>query len=293
MIKIKYIFVVLLIAMSLYSYGLDIKPSTEIPEILQGTPLFLNNVTRISNYPHKIVISKSVNGYDLTNKDILNRNIVSYKNINLKEILYEDMFDEKTSKKFKNTTLYTITFNKSKDRGFSILSMLTDEKDNIIWDCNYTKPNIGIPNVIYCVEELEKDKYVVVYLASVVIFVNYIHLDNDTPIIESYQLPFISVGAETILPENVSVLTEDIIRLEYKDGAIEHWKAKLSEDDVNKNMEIAIKKGLSESSVKSERRNALIWWNAVGKGSQMNHNLERAWDYDDNINYEPVYENML
>ena len=295
MIKIKYIFVVLLIAMSLYSYELDIKPSTDALEILQKTPQFLTNIVGINNYPHKIVISKNLMGYDLTDKDNLNIPMVYNRNSKLGKILGTDILNKKPSEQFESTNLYTVTIGKIKYMGFSVISILTDEKNNIIWDnSDAAETDTGVQNRVFCVARLEKDKYMVVSFNTLTIFIDYVYLDKDIPIIESYQLPFSSITANKIsLPESINILTEDIIRLEYKDGAIEHWKAKLSEDDVNKNMEIARKKGLSESSVKSERRNALIWWNAVGKGSQMNHNLKRAWNYDDNPTREPVYENML
>ena len=296
MINIKYIFVVLLIAMSLYSYGLDTKPSTDALEILQKTPQFLTNILNINNYPHKIVILKSVNGYDLTNK-VNQDKVVTYSisNSNLNKALDMRILNKKPSEQFEDINLYTMTIGKTKDTGFSVISILTDEKNNIIWDNTFvTEPNIGVPNEIFYAKRLEKDKYIVVSLATVVIYIDYIYMDNDIPIIETYQLPFFSAtGNIKNIPESVSVLTEDIIRLEYKDGAIEHWKVKLSEDDVNKNMEVAKKAGLSESKIINSKRNSLLWWNGIEKGSIINNYRLRAWNYDDNPTREPFYENML
>ena len=295
MIKIEYILVMLLLATALYAYNPDpdIKQVTKIPEILQKNPQFLNDVCSISIYPYKIVIQKSAIGSDFTNeKNYLNRNVLFYFNKNLDRTLIKNIYNEKPTERFDDLNFYTVIFDKTKDREFSIVSILMDKKNNVIWDKTLTRSSIGVTNKVFCVRKLEKNKYMVVYLAGAVIFIDYVYLDKDIPITENYQLPFISVGSSiTLIPESISILTDNVIRINYKDGAIEHWKVRLSEEDIKKNMDLAKKAGLSESSVKSARGNSLLWWNGVGEGSFFaNSKIYQAWDYDEDRSVEPTYE---
>ena len=142
-----------------------------------------------------------------------------------------------------------------------------------------------------------------IWIAEVVLFIDYVHLDYDIPIIESYQLPFISVGSFGLnLPENIKILTDNIIRLEYKDGSIEHWKVRMSTEDYRENQKI-VKDDIDGRYFLRQ----LIWWNGIGNGSRTdklifidnkakkitNKDSVKSWNYNKNTSVEPVYENML
>ena len=292
MIKIKYIFILLILAASLYAYNLDIKPTTKIPEILQKNPQFLSNIVGVDIYPHKIVVSRHVLGFDLTNKDNQNRTIVYNRDSDLKKILNTGILNGKPSIQHNGINLYTLNVDKTSDKIAYIISILTDERNNVIWDnVDTAEPRIGISSKVFDFKKLEKDRYMVVYLAGSVIFIDYVYLDKDIPITENYQLPFISVGSSiTLIPESISILTDNVIRINYKDGAIEHWKVRLSEEDIKKNMDLAKRACLSESSVTSARGNSLLWWNGVGKGSPVDHEKAKSWDYNEDTSKEPAYE---
>ena len=160
------------------------------------------------------------------------------------------------------------------------------------------------------IKEINKDNYMV----SALNCTYYVHINGNIKIIEQFALPFTygnsaHTGIRDPFPILCDILTDNIIRLEYKDGAVEHWKVRLSKEDVEKNMEVAKKDGLSEGKIINSKRNSLIWWNEIGKGSPtgMTINIEsdgkekltidkknvKIWNYDDNSTREPVYENML
>ena len=121
------------------------------------------------------------------------------------------------------------------------------------------------------------------YMISNMNYTNYVHIINNERIIEEYSLPFMynnsgHTGKKDPFPISCDILTDNIIRFKYTDGAIEHWKIKFNKEDFEKNKKM---------------NKALLWWNGIGNGSPINHEKAKSWDYNENIYYEPVYENML
>ncbi len=82
------------------------------------------------------------------------------------------------------------------------------------------------------------------------------------------------------LPVSVTILTDNVIRQEYEDGSIEHWKIRLSEEDVDKNTEK--RREVYENEGRSVPIEAgdkcLLWWNGKGKGS-LTRNNQKMWCY--------------
>ena len=164
--------------------------------------------------------------------------------------------------------------------------ILVGDKDKIIWK--------NSDNLLTDVKELSQNEYIIHSMCTI----DYIHVLDNYQIIERYSLPFGYInsnhtGIRDPYPVSGTILTDNIIRLEYEDGAVEHWKVRLSKEDVGKNIEAAKKVGLSEGKIINSKRNSLIWWNGMGKGSPINHDRIKIWNYDDNPTREPVYENML
>ena len=241
------------------------------------------------------------------NEDIV---ISIYKNHYLYEI--KNNFDEickklltlQTStinKKFECTVYDVSKYAKKYDFDSKFLTIVKLENE-IIW--------YGAGNRLGDVKEISRNEYIV----SALDWTYYIHIYDGIKIIEQFTLPFAygnsaHTGIRDPFPILCDILTDNIIRLEYKDGAVEHWKVRLSKEDVEKNMEAAKKAGLSEGKIINSKRNSLLWWNGMGKGSPtgmtiniesggketliMNKKNVKIWNYDDNPTREPVYENML
>ncbi|MBR4748877.1 MAG: hypothetical protein IK083_04810 [Abditibacteriota bacterium] len=106
------------------------------------------------------------------------------------------------------------------------------------------------------------------------------------------------------VPEKAALLTDNIIRLEYKNGAIEHWLVRLSDEDIRKNGEMY--KGDNPGIKRAWKRRALIWRNSIdsnprklldkdfitGEGSKGAENSAKSWNYNDDASREPVYEDQ-
>ncbi|MBP5274110.1 MAG: hypothetical protein ILO36_04135 [Abditibacteriota bacterium] len=85
-------------------------------------------------------------------------------------------------------------------------------------------------------------------------------------------------------PDNVAILTDNIIRTHFKSGTIEHWKVRLSEEDVEKNMENNEKRyGSKEKHAGGDR--CLLWSNR----KQQKLNTETMWCFYESEE-EPVYK---
>ena len=91
----------------------------------------------------------------------------------------------------------------------------------------------------------------------------------------------------TPTPAEVELLTDNIIRLRYDDGCIEHWKLTLTPKDIRNNT--ALYKGDDEVIRRSSGYKALVWTNDKGIGSRGVKN-SKAWDFDPDASREPVYE---
>ena len=136
------------------------------------------------------------------------------------------------------------------------------------------------------VKKIADNTYMVIYkeLGQV----NYIHTDNSKIVSEVYMLPmrWVTTGTAPVYPKSGKILTDNIIRLEWKDGAIEHWKVRLTKDDIEKNKEYGLKQGF-----KNTEKNVFLWWNGVGRGCVfVNHTKDKAWDYNEDTSTEPTYK---
>ncbi len=84
----------------------------------------------------------------------------------------------------------------------------------------------------------------------------------------------------TVWPDNVRILTDNIIRVSYSSGLVEHWQVRLSEEDVEKNLK------KYETAEKHLADKCLLWSNGKGKP----YKSQAMWCYDES-DQEPVYDN--
>ena len=100
------------------------------------------------------------------------------------------------------------------------------------------------------------------------------------------------VNAPIQRPVSCRILTDNIVRLEYKDGCVEYWRTHIGEDAVLKNKEkwdtYYEKYGIKDGRIGGSKH--LIWCNGVGKGYAYKGS-EESWEYSEN-GEEPVYEGM-
>ncbi len=84
------------------------------------------------------------------------------------------------------------------------------------------------------------------------------------------------------LPVSIVILTDNVIRQEYEDGSVEHWKIRLSEEDVDKNTEKwrTIYEQEGKSVPKEVGDKCLLWCNGKGKGS-LTRNNQKMWCYQE------------
>ena len=248
----------------------------------------------ISDYNYKIEIQKYLSKIKPeTKEEKANLKDVYFYATYIKKKPLVDLLDYKVSNdekrlifKDKNINIYDVMVRETEKNGILRLMLLTDNKDNIIWDIlHYTPPILGVPTRILDIKKVNDDSYIVACLPEMGIMVDYVHLDNKIPVIERYAMPFDSFGSGYIaIPISARILKDDIIRLEYKDGAIEHWKIKQTKTDFDKNRESKEMGNIHYGD------DALVWWNGVGKGSPLNHVKAKAWDYDEDTSTEPTYE---
>ena len=86
-------------------------------------------------------------------------------------------------------------------------------------------------------------------------------------------------------PADVRILTDNIIRLQYPNGLVEHWKVRLSEEDIEKNMD------KYEKTFKKRERwvggdKCLLWSN----GKKGGFKIQKMWCYNES-DQEPTYDN--
>ena len=284
---------------------------SDLPQDISDTLLkyFEDSNIRSSvyKYSHKIDILKSQT-YDSNKKELKDVDIkISYEKTDKYPV---DILNYKVDEKFliqenKNTSIYDVPLYETEKNGMLKLLLLTDERGKIIWDTTYeTKPTLGIPKKLLDVVKINDNKYMLIYIAQVVFYITYINLDYNIPIIESYQLLFpVAGGFGVDLPYSTKILTDNIIRLEYNDGSIEHWKVRMSPKDYEENQKIT-------KYNSGNFRKQLIWWNGVGYGSQtgitskgirkdgkgviqvMDKNNVKSWDYS-NSDTEPTYKDAF
>ncbi|MBP5275134.1 MAG: hypothetical protein ILO36_09425 [Abditibacteriota bacterium] len=104
---------------------------------------------------------------------------------------------------------------------------------------------------------------------------------NNKTVVIRYSVPggFLqshNTGHNTQIPEWCKMLSDKVIELVYKDGAVEHWILIPDREDVENNLKKF-----------KEANRLLVWWNGAGKGSG-SHDHHKAWNY--NENKEPEYE---
>ncbi|MBP5274893.1 MAG: hypothetical protein ILO36_08170, partial [Abditibacteriota bacterium] len=81
-------------------------------------------------------------------------------------------------------------------------------------------------------------------------------------------------------PADVRILTDNVVRVSYKSGLVEHWKVRLSEEDLEKNIE----KYKTEEKHLADK--CLLWSNGKGKP----YKSQAMWCYYESDS-EPVYDN--
>ena len=181
-------------------------------------------------------------------------------------------------------------------------SVMNDNIKNTVYDISRSDAknkelNVLVSNGIYFdisyspfldVKKIADNTYMVVY--QKIEYVKYIHTDNSKIVSETYWLVdagFPSGGSMSgmipVYPISGKILTDNIIRFEWKDGKIEHWKVRLTKEDIEKNKEYGLKQGF-----KNTEDNVLLWWNGVG--NNLNYNKKKAWDYDEDTSKEPTYK---
>ena len=242
---------------------------------------------QISDYGTSIVLSKSIapdNSIMFYKKsDIISDISSSIQQNNVKE---KDVFD------FMG---YNVSIYDTPDLEFDLV--LIKDKKNIIWS-GVTRKEDHIYGLKIKFLDIKRigDDYILLYYNFANVTFDITHLSNDSRlIIERYNLPFFILGSyDKPLPKEGKILTENIVKLEYSKETIEHWKVRLSKEDVEKNIETAKKAGFSKNKIQTSKRNSLIWWNNIIPGlSDVNYKTDRAWNYNDDPVYEPFYENML
>ena len=80
------------------------------------------------------------------------------------------------------------------------------------------------------------------------------------------------------------ILTDNIVRIEYQNGCITHWRVKLKKRDCDKNLRAAITDGRSRRSAAD---GSVIWQSGALPAKEMSRYL--SWDMDNNTAGEPVY----
>jgi hypothetical protein len=97
-----------------------------------------------------------------------------------------------------------------------------------------------------------------------------------------------NTGHKTVIPSTAELVSANVLRLQYQDGAVENWRIKPSAEYMKKNKEKFGQPLLGQPD------RLLIWWNGVGKGTPgADHDLSKAWDFAPDTSKEPKYEDRL
>ena len=136
------------------------------------------------------------------------------------------------------------------------------------------------------VKKISDNTYMVLYQQVPVI--EYVHVGLPKIVVEVHFLPTSLFGSQNIpkpKPKIGSILTDNIIRLEYDSGLIEYWKVRLTKEDIEKNIVLDIKADIHNYFLRK-----LVWWNNnMGIGGTIDHETHKSWDYIDS-SVEPIYE---
>ena len=200
-----------------------------------------------------------------------------------KSSAYSDTLYEIMAKPNENLKKYPVIENIkiSDDIDYIIYSVEDKKLYTVIADKQYYINLSNIP--IVDVKRISDNAYMVLHEGSTQ--VEFVHIDKSKIITEVYYLPF-RLKADSFQikqPTSVSILTDNIVRFEYGDGAIEHWKVRFTKDDVEKNMAM--------DKPREYNFRKLVWWNNIGKGSPfVNHEDEKSWDYNYDYSAEPIYD---
>ncbi len=182
---------------------------------------------------------------------------------------------------------------------------LTVVKDNgrIIWyDSGTELGDIAItPDGRYMISTAEGEFYITVTEDRII-------AESYTPFERGFMNSMASQSRWDFLPVSCRILTDNIVRLEYLDGCVEHWKVCLSEEDVEKNS-VRLNEFYERSGNKrrvKRRYNHIIWSNEKGHGTGIAPLFNRtdynkdvpekealvAWNYQGG-GQEPVYDDMI
>ncbi|MBQ9358163.1 MAG: hypothetical protein IJT95_01320, partial [Abditibacteriota bacterium] len=86
-------------------------------------------------------------------------------------------------------------------------------------------------------------------------------------------------------PVAVDMLTDNVVKLSYSDGAVEHWLIEPTVEDMENNLnKYPAQNAFYE---KQSKNRALIWWNQKGEGCGDKY---MAWNFNEDASKEPVYE---
>ena len=224
----------------------------------------------VIEYPDRIIITKNVSLHD--------NNDVSY-------------FSKKSP--FHSSIIYNITQNTEENlKKYPILDTkkISGDIECITYNIGKSKLNVVIADGYYIsmsdspvldIKKISDNIYMI--LPQEPTSIEYAHVGKSKIMTEMYlmSLRFRTINFNFPTPTNGSILTDNIIRLEYDDGAIEHWKVRFTKEDIEKNI-------TTYKNHNYEVRK-LIWWNNIGFGSPIDHETVKSWDYVDSP-VEPVYE---
>ncbi|MBP5274336.1 MAG: hypothetical protein ILO36_05310 [Abditibacteriota bacterium] len=183
--------------------------------------------------------------------------------------------------------------------------LLTVVKDNgkIIWyDSGTELGDVAItPDGRYMISTAEGEFYVTVTDDRII-------SESYTPFERGFMNNMAGQSRWPFIPVSCRILTDNIVRLEYQDGCVEHWKVRLSEEDMEKNA-IGWNEFYERSGNKRRLKRAynhIIWSNEKGHGTGIAPLFNRrdnkkdvpdketllAWDYQGG-GKEPVYDDMI
>ncbi len=125
---------------------------------------------------------------------------------------------------------------------------------------------------------------------------DYVTVTKDRIIAENYAGDR-RFGSQMVLkPVSCKILSDNVVRLEYRNGCVEHWRVRLSDEDIEKNVqkwEEYYKKRGSKNILRLAGSKHLVWCNDSGKGKgYVYKGGEEAWDYHTG-GPEPVYEDAI
>lgn len=257
----------------------------------------------IWEYPDKIIIQKDVRKYEVIKGSTVNPNLFWTSEVNAQmylnskpkyifkssvnsdiplELFAYDLSSNQDNiiKNSKFDTLYSVT---DKD-GLSVWNALSNSRNrDKVLDAFKLNNNYMVLSVVSNTDEIDSR-------VNENIFVDFTadkEIDKK-PVIYRYSLPMYYFcsnhsGIVIPLPTSGKIINDNIIRLKYADGSIEHWKIKLTDKDIEKTKKV---------NPNNEIDQRLVWWNGNGKGSYlkgMSKDDAKSWDYNEESTSEPTY----